>query len=351
MPITNGTYVAPNWANDTSPYINATELNVISNTLAQVPIANGGTGATTAAAALTSLGAEPKANVTNKGSANTPVYFNASGVATAISSPIPVTLGGTGATTVAAARQNLGLGSTSGALPIANGGTGSTSASAALTALGAEPKVNVTSKGSASTPVYFDGSGVAKAITSPLPVALGGTGVTSLASLLTSAQAVSYASANVGDGATPVYVANGVATALTSSVGSASRPIYLNAGTLTPISAGLAVDYGGTGATGVTHASYTGASGKITVDFWQWGKLVSIHVQAFSVAGISTTTASNIIPVGARPTAVGQVGCMTCGTDVGAYARCVVKNNGDVTVTPNMTAARNYNVTITWLVE
>lgn len=351
MPITNGTYVSPNWANDTSPYINATELNAISTTLAQVPIANGGTGATSASAALTNLGAEPKANVTSKGSNNTPVYFNASGVATAISSPIPVSLGGTGAATVAAARNALGLGNTSGALPIANGGTGAISASAALTALGAEPKANVTSKGSASTPVYFDSNGVAQPISSPLPVALGGTGVTSLASLLTSAQAVSYASANVGSGTKPIYVANGVATELSSSIGSASRPIYVNAGELTPLSAGIAVDYGGTGATGVTHASYTGASGKITVDFWQWGKLVSIHVQAFSVTGTSTTTASNIIPAEARPAAVGQVGCMTCGTDVGAYARCVVKNNGDVTITPNVNVARNYNVTITWLVE
>ena len=44
--------------------------------------------------------------------------------------------GGTGATTVAGARNTLGLGNTSGAVPIANGGTGSTSASDARIALG-----------------------------------------------------------------------------------------------------------------------------------------------------------------------------------------------------------------------
>ena len=44
--------------------------------------------------------------------------------------------GGTGATTVAGARNNLGLGNTSGALPIANGGTGATTVSDALTNLG-----------------------------------------------------------------------------------------------------------------------------------------------------------------------------------------------------------------------
>lgn len=50
---------------------------------------------------------------------------------------LPVANGGTGATTVAAARNALGLGNTSGALPIANGGTGATTAAAARTALAA----------------------------------------------------------------------------------------------------------------------------------------------------------------------------------------------------------------------
>jgi hypothetical protein len=49
---------------------------------------------------------------------------------------VPVASGGTGGTTVAEARKNLGLGDTSGALPIANGGTGATSATAARKALG-----------------------------------------------------------------------------------------------------------------------------------------------------------------------------------------------------------------------
>ena len=44
-----------------------------------------------------------------------------------IATPLPIASGGTGASTVAAARNNLGLGNTSGALPVANGGTGATS--------------------------------------------------------------------------------------------------------------------------------------------------------------------------------------------------------------------------------
>lgn len=97
MPINgNGAYVNPQWVNNSEPYINANELNAISNTLQQVPIANGGTGATTAAQALTNLGAEPKANVTSKGSNEFPVYFDASGVATPISTISGISLPGAG---------------------------------------------------------------------------------------------------------------------------------------------------------------------------------------------------------------------------------------------------------------
>lgn len=53
---------------------------------------------------------------------------------------VPVSKGGTGATTIAGARKALGLGNTSGALPIADGGTGETTAEGARAALGAAPE-------------------------------------------------------------------------------------------------------------------------------------------------------------------------------------------------------------------
>lgn len=49
---------------------------------------------------------------------------------------LPIEHGGTGATTVASARNALGLGNTNDAVPIANGGTGATTASQARTNLG-----------------------------------------------------------------------------------------------------------------------------------------------------------------------------------------------------------------------
>ena len=63
--------------------------------------------------------------------------------------------GGTGATTVAGARNALGLGNTEGAVPIANGGTGATSASAARSNLGAASRASYT----ASITTTWSGSG------------------------------------------------------------------------------------------------------------------------------------------------------------------------------------------------
>ncbi len=50
--------------------------------------------------------------------------------------PLPVASGGTGQTTLQAARNAMGLGNTTGALPVANGGTGQTSLQAARNAMG-----------------------------------------------------------------------------------------------------------------------------------------------------------------------------------------------------------------------
>lgn len=79
------------------------------------------------------------------------VTVDAAGHVTAGSNPtVTVAQGGTGATTVAAARNALGLGNTAGAVPVANGGTGATNAATARTNLGAAA-ASVSSEGNLST--------------------------------------------------------------------------------------------------------------------------------------------------------------------------------------------------------
>ena len=130
------------------------------------------------------------------------VYPNAKG----LYGTVPIANGGTGADTVAGARNALGLGNTSGALPIANGGTGATSASAARLALGLASdstgtiSISVGGTGATTAAAARTNLGITPAnigaaasshnhsaanITSgTLPISLGGTGATTAANAL-----------------------------------------------------------------------------------------------------------------------------------------------------------------------
>lgn len=108
--------------------------NITSGTLSidrlpTVTVAKGGTGATTAAQARTNLGITPA----NIGAAASSHNHSASNIT---SGTLPVSRGGTGQTSAAAVRNSLGLGNTTGAVPIANGGTGATTAAQARANLG-----------------------------------------------------------------------------------------------------------------------------------------------------------------------------------------------------------------------
>ena len=100
---------------------------------------------------------------------------------------LPVSHGGTGASTVAGARNNLGLGNTTGALPVANGGTGQTSLQATRNAmglgntLGALPVANG-GTGQTSLQATRNAMGLGNT-TGALPIANGGTGVATSSAL------------------------------------------------------------------------------------------------------------------------------------------------------------------------
>jgi len=92
----------------------------LGNTLAALPLANGGTGGTTALAARTNLALLPTSNTLFPTALTTAGWFLA----------LPTTgfAGGAGHIPMAAARNSMGLGNTTGPLPVVNGGTGSVNA-------------------------------------------------------------------------------------------------------------------------------------------------------------------------------------------------------------------------------
>lgn len=153
-------------------------------------IADGGTGATSAAQARTNLGLGSLAlennplNPSKGGTGQTSLQStrNAMGLGNTTGA-LPVANGGTGKTSIAAARNAFGLGNTTGPVPIANGGTGSATAAAALTALGAEPAIT-------ALPISKGGTGAQTAAAARtalgvvgtadvIDIAHGGTGATS----------------------------------------------------------------------------------------------------------------------------------------------------------------------------
>ena len=245
-------YSNPGWVNGQSPFINATNLNNISNTLAKVPIENGGTNATTASAALTNLGAVPKANVTSKGSANTPVFFTSAGVASPITSPLPISLGGTGQTSGDGIRSAFRLvrypqttttvGSATNPVWINDG----LAASCDYTLAG-----NVY-KTVPSNAVFTDTTNLSS-MTGTLPVSKGGTGQTTVADVRSYMRLVRYpdSTTTVGSATNPVWINDGLTASCTYSLNKTvpADAVFTDTTNLSSMTGTLAITKGGTGAT------------------------------------------------------------------------------------------------------
>ena len=123
---------------DTNTYL--TSVNLATNVTGTLPIANGGTGATTAAGALTSLGAYPASNPSGFLSS---AVTSVSGTGSVNGITLTGTVTSSGNLTLGGALSNVNLASqVTGTLPIANGGTGAVIATQALSNLGAYPASN-----------------------------------------------------------------------------------------------------------------------------------------------------------------------------------------------------------------
>lgn len=159
--------------------------------------------------------------------------------------PLAITDGGTGATTVAGARNALGLGNTSGALPIANGGTGSHTAVDAYTALGGGAAgkldtVDIAHGGTGAATVEDARNALGLGHTAgALPIANGGTGSATAAAART---ALGITPASIGAVPTtdlPLSIANGGTGAATASAARTALGLGVVSGTLTSSTATL----------------------------------------------------------------------------------------------------------------
>lgn len=173
MPIVSGVYVAPTWNNGTSPFINASELNAMSGTLALVPVGNGGTGSNTAAGARQNLGITPT-NIGAKPTGTEGVSTGGTGLTTVTLNAVLTGNGTSAMKPVATANGAFYATSANGApvfgtLPVGQGGTGLTASPSMLVNLGSTSAANVM----AASP--------RPGITGTLGLSNGGTGATSAA--------------------------------------------------------------------------------------------------------------------------------------------------------------------------
>jgi hypothetical protein len=212
----------------------------------QVPLGNGGTGASTAAGARTALGAAASGSNTD--------ITGLSGLV----NPLSIGQGGTGATTVPTARAALGaaaagantditsIGGLLSPLSLAQGGTGATSAAgarSAIAAAGSGANNDITSLGALSTAITVAQGGTGATTTTAARSALGAAAsgangdITSLSNLST---AITIAQG--GTGATS-------ATNARSALGAAASGANGDITSLTGLTTALSVSQGGTGIT------------------------------------------------------------------------------------------------------
>ena len=243
------------------PTLNQNTTGTASNVTGTVAIANGGTGATTAAAALTNLGAYPASNPSG--------YTNNTGTVTSVAATVPAFLSVTGSPITTSGTLAISYSGT--ALPIANGGTGltTTPANGALdigngtgftrTTLTAGTGISVTNASGSITIAASGGTGTVTSVAATVPsfLSIAGSPITTSGTL-----AISYSG-------TALPVANG-GTGVTTSTGTGNVVLSTSPTLVTPA---LGTPSSGV-MTNVTGINYDGFKNRIingALQFWYRG--------------------------------------------------------------------------------
>ncbi len=243
-------------------------------------VTNGGTGATSAANALTSLGAYPASNP-NGYTSNAGTVTSVGGTGTVNGISLSGTVTSSGSLTLGGTLSNVSLSSqVTDTLPIANGGTG-------LTSVGSQYQV-LTSTGSAASWGTVD---LNNGTSNTLPIAKGGTGSTTAPDALTALGA--YPASNPSGYTTNVGTVTSVsASGGTTGLSFTGTPIT-GSGTLT-LAGTLDIDNGGTGAT-TASAAITNLAGSATSGQFLRGNGTVVEMsstQAADVPAIAHNTAA-----------------------------------------------------------
>jgi len=210
----------------TWPTFNQNTTGTASNVTGTVAIANGGTGATTAAAALTNLGAYPASNPNG--------YTSNTGTVTSVAASVPAFLSVAGSPITTSGTLAITYSGT--ALPIANGGSGQTTAQLAMNAFA----------GAVTSGSYLRGNGtnvvMATIQAADVPTlnqnTTGSAG--SVANALTSGTGISFSSGTTYNGSAAITINNSLpmvypGAGISNSTGTAWGTSYTTTGSGTVV--------------------------------------------------------------------------------------------------------------------
>jgi hypothetical protein len=323
----------------------------VGNVSGTVAIANGGTGQTTQQAALNALAGATTSAYYLRGN-GTNVSMSALSAAD-LTGTVAVANGGTGATDAATARANLGAGTGNGTVTSV-GGTGTVNG---ITLTG-----TVTSSGSLTLGGTLSGVSLSTQVTGTLPVANGGTGLTSgtsggvlyySATGTLASSAVFAANALViggGAGVAPstITTGTGVVTALGVNTGSAGAFVVNggalgtpSSGTVTNLTGTASININGTvGATTPTTGAFTTLSASSTTTFSGLTASTALALDASkNVVSVTNTGSGNnvlatsptlVTPILGTPTSGNLSNCTADGTNNVGY-RNIPQSGSDKT--------------------